>query len=66
VVALQHLLDAPVEPLDPLPGSALQMHERDPVGLRRLRRGQAVLNIEVRAECIELVLHEDFQWRWCK
>ncbi len=34
VVALKHVLNPAVEPLDPLPGSALEMHERDAVGLR--------------------------------
>ena len=44
MVALQHLLDAPVEPLD------------HPVGLRRLRRGQAVLDALDCAERVELML----------
>ena len=44
VVALQHLLDAAVEPLD------------HAVGLGMLRRGQAVLDAEVTAEQVERVL----------
>jgi hypothetical protein len=56
VVALQHLFDAAIETLEPMPGKTLKTHEREPVGLRRLGRGQAVLNIEVREDCIEIVL----------
>ena len=44
VVALQHLLDASVEALD------------HAVGLRMLRRCQTVLDAEVAAELVELVL----------
>ena len=44
VVALQHLLDPAIEPLD------------HAVGLRMLRRGQAVFDAEVAAQQIKLVL----------
>ena len=40
---MQHLLDPPVESLD------------HAIGLRRLRRGQAVLDLEGGAERVELV-----------
>ena len=57
VVALKHLLDAAVEALDPLPGRRLPaIAERDPVGLRRLGRGQSVLDAEVGAERVEFML----------
>ena len=57
MVRLQHLLDAAVEALDPLPGRRLQaIAERDAVRLRMLRRGQAVFDAEVGAELIERVL----------
>ena len=44
MVALQHLLDASVESLD------------HAVGLRVLRRGQAMVNAEVAAQLVEVVL----------
>jgi hypothetical protein len=56
VVALQHLLDPAIEALDPLPGSVLAMHKRDAVCLGRFRRGQAVFDLEGRAERVEFVL----------
>ena len=57
LVRLQHLLDAAVEPLDPLPSRRLQaIAERDAVGLRMLRRGQAVVDAKFGAELVEIVL----------
>ncbi len=56
MVGLQQLFVPAVEPLDPLPGSALEMHERDAIRLGVLRRGQTVFDAQIRAQRIKLVL----------
>jgi hypothetical protein len=54
-VALPHLFDAAVEALNPLPGSALEMHERDTIGLGLLPRGHAVLDLQGCAQRVKRV-----------